>query len=61
MKRMMIYAMVGVCTMGVGVVSARAAELTNQGTTTTDEVNTILAAGRADLCVLDLPLAAPVY
>ena len=37
MKRMMIYAMVGVCTMGVGVAAAQAAELTNQGTTTTDE------------------------
>ncbi|HXA95943.1 MAG TPA: hypothetical protein VN323_10300 [Candidatus Dormibacteraeota bacterium] len=37
MKRMMIYAMVGVCTMGVGVASAQAAELTNQGTATTDE------------------------
>jgi anthraniloyl-CoA monooxygenase len=24
---------------------------------TTDDVNTILAAGRADLCVLDLPVA----
>lgn len=37
MKRTMIYAMVGVCTMGVGVVSARAAELTNQGTTAAAE------------------------
>jgi len=26
--------------------------------TTMDEVNTILAAGRADLCILDPPVAA---